>query len=47
MRTMTHHHAPLALTSVKRLEVSDKLDILIDGRFFGVDGAPEHVAAEL
>lgn len=35
------------LTSVERLEVPDKLDVLIDGRLLGVDGAPEHVAAEL
>lgn len=44
---MTHHYAALTLTSVERLEVSDKLDVLVHRRLFGVDGAPEHVAAKL
>lgn len=44
---MTRHCAALALTSVERLEIADELDVLVDGRLFGVDGAPEHVAAEL
>lgn len=44
---MTHHQAAVTLTSVERLEVSDKLDILVDRRLFGVNGTPEHVAAEL
>lgn len=37
----------LTLTSVEGLKVSDELDILINGRLFRVDRAPEHVATEL
>ncbi len=37
----------LTLTSVEGLKISDELDILINGRFFRVDRAPEHVATEL
>lgn len=40
-------HASAWLTIIQGLEVSDELDVFVHRRLFGVDGASEHVAAEL
>lgn len=47
MTRLTLQAFVLTLTSVEGLKVSDELDILINGRLFWVNRAPEHVTTEL